>query len=66
MSPVMKGGSGVIAPVGGHLDLHSSLFGCDEEEEGHESDLRARYCSFSPSVLLPFSCGCLGNFWLKN
>ena len=34
----MKGGSGVIAPVGGHLDLHSSLFGCDEEEEGHERE----------------------------
>lgn len=52
--------------VGGHLDLHSLLFGCDEEEEGHESDLRARYCSFSPSVFLPSLCGCLGNFWFKN
>lgn len=50
VSPVMKGGSGVIGAVGGHLDLHSLLFGCHEEEEGHESDLQASYCSFPPPL----------------
>ena len=50
MSPVMKGGSGVIGAVGGHLDLHSLLFGCHEEEEGHETDLQASYCSFPPPL----------------
>lgn len=56
MSPVMKGGSGVIGAVGGHLDLHSLLFGCheEEEEEGHESDLQASTArSLLPSIFPP-------------
>ena len=49
MSPVLRGGNGVIGTLGGHLDLHSLLSASRlYEEEGHETDLQARSYSFPP------------------